>query len=211
MKYVDIEKSSRKYLYQLYKNMDYPYMGVTVNVDMTQLYLYCKKTNLSIFKTVLFFVSKAANSVTEFRYRLKEDKVIEYEMIHPSYTLLTVEDAFNFCTVEFDANFNRFYERAVIESEKLRGNIDIYHEPDRDDLIFVSCVPWLAFTQVIQPVNTKTADSIPRIAWGKYEKIGDTVKLPLGVQAHHALMDGLHLSRFYEKVQEYFYNIEKYL
>jgi chloramphenicol O-acetyltransferase type A len=29
------------------------------------------------------------------------------------------------------------------------------------------------------------------------------LKMPLSVQAHHALMDGLHMGRFYAKVQDY--------
>jgi len=28
--------------------------------------------------------------------------------------------------------------------------------------------------------------------------------MPLNVQAHHALMDGIHMGRFYELVQGYF-------
>ena len=45
------------------------------------------------------------------------------------------------------------------------------------------------------------ADSVPRIAWGKVVAQGEQLWLPLAVQGHHALMDGLHAGRFYERVQ----------
>jgi chloramphenicol O-acetyltransferase type A len=44
---------------------------------------------------------------------------------------------------------------------------------------------------------------VPRFAWGKFFDEGERRKMPLGVQAHHALMDGVHVGRFYETVQDY--------
>jgi chloramphenicol O-acetyltransferase type A len=32
---------------------------------------------------------------------------------------------------------------------------------------------------------------------------GERVRMPLSVQGHHAVMDGLHMARFYEKIQSY--------
>jgi hypothetical protein len=43
--------------------------------------------------------------------------------------------------------------------------------------------------------------SIPRFAWGKYFREGGALKMPLSMQAHHGLVDGLHFGRFYELVQ----------
>jgi len=47
------------------------------------------------------------------------------------------------------------------------------------------------------------ADSIPRFAWGKFFPEGQALKIPLSVQGHHALMDGIHMAKFYEKVEGY--------
>jgi chloramphenicol O-acetyltransferase type A len=43
-----------------------------------------------------------------------------------------------------------------------------------------------------------------RIAWGKFFQDGESLKMPLSVPGHHAVMDGLHVSRFYAEVQDYF-------
>ena len=43
-------------------------------------------------------------------------------------------------------------------------------EKGRDDFIFMSAMPWISFTSVMHPMHYHPVDSIPRIAWGKYEK-----------------------------------------
>jgi chloramphenicol O-acetyltransferase type A len=75
--------------------------------------------------------------------------------------------------------------------------------PDEDEtgLIFASCIPWLAFTQCIQP-SPIPADCNPRIVFGKYIKEGDRTLMPLHIQCNHALVDGYHLSEFYRIFQE---------
>ena len=45
-------------------------------------------------------------------------------------------------------------------------------------------------------------DSVPRITWGKYFKTADKILMPLSVQAHHALIDGRHMGKYFEKTQE---------
>ena len=52
-------------------------------------------------------------------------------------------------------------------------------------------------------LDLSSVDSVPRFAWGKFFEDGEFLKMPLSVQAHHALMDGIHVGRFYAKVQDY--------
>lgn len=68
---------------------------------------------------------------------------------------------------------------------------------DGESLFFVSCVPWLSYTSMIQPVPVP-ADSNPRITWGKYFRQGEQTLMPVTLLAHHALVDGIHIARFYE-------------
>ncbi|MCM1236902.1 MAG: chloramphenicol acetyltransferase [Ruminococcus flavefaciens] len=200
MRVIDIENYSRKNIYKLFRNMDYPYIGFTVNVDVTDLILYCKENKLSLFKVVMFLVSKTCNSIKEFKYRFLDEKVVEYDIVHPSYTLMVKDDAFNFCTVLFTEDFKEFNQRAIDESNKLIGNLNLDHEDDRSDLIFISCIPWISFTHVLHPIGLCPTDSIPRVAWGKYFEQGNRIFMPVNVQAHHALMDGFHIGIFYQKL-----------
>jgi chloramphenicol O-acetyltransferase type A len=73
----------------------------------------------------------------------------------------------------------------------------------RDDLIYITCIPWISFTHISHTINLRKEDAVPRISWGKYYKDGDKVLLPFSVQVHHALADGIHVGRYAEKLQEY--------
>ena len=67
----------------------------------------------------------------------------------------------------------------------------------------MTAIPWVSFTSFMHPIDLDPVDSVPRFAWGKFFQDGALVKMPLSVQAHHALMDGVHLGRYYEKLQFY--------
>ena len=80
-----------------------------------------------------------------------------------------------------------------------------------DDLLYMTSIPWVSFTSVMHPLDLHPVDSVPRFAWGKYFKESDLLKMPLSVQAHHALMDGIHAGRFYTIVQDYLYQPDSIL
>jgi len=56
----------------------------------------------------------------------------------------------------------------------------------------------------MHPLHLHPADSVPRFAWGKFFEEGEFLKMPLSVQGHHALMDGLHVGKLFAEVQDYF-------
>ncbi len=76
----------------------------------------------------------------------------------------------------------------------------------RDDYLYMTAIPWVSFTSFMHPMHLQPADSVPRFAWGKFFEEGNLLKMPLNVQAHHALMDGVHMGRFYTEVQDYLHH-----
>jgi chloramphenicol O-acetyltransferase type A len=70
---------------------------------------------------------------------------------------------------------------------------------------------WVAFTSFSHTVLTIPVDSIPRFAWGRFRQVAGSLKMPLSVQGHHALMDGLHVGRYYESVQAYLQKPEGFM
>lgn len=201
-KYIDIETWPRKQHFLFFKEMDYPHFNITANVDITTTFSYVKENNLSLFKTLVYLTTKAANNVTEFRYRLDNDKVVEYEMIHPSFTYLTQQEVFSFCTVDYLDDFKQFLIGVNNKIAELTGSVDMEDDPARNDRIFITSIPWVSFTSITHPFNLDSSDSVPRIGWGKYFNENDKIKLPLSVQAHHALMDGLHVGKYFNHLQE---------
>jgi chloramphenicol O-acetyltransferase type A len=151
---------------------------------------------------MIFFTSKIANNITEFKYRMEGDKVAQYDFIHPSFTFLTQSEVFSFCNVDYTDDFSCFLKRVEEKIELLNGKVDIEDEPNRDDRIFMTSIPWVSFTSVTHPINLSSVDSIPRIAWGKYFEENGKLKLPVSVQVNHSMMDGLHVGRYFSLLQD---------
>ena len=72
---------------------------------------------------------------------------------------------------------------------------------DPDELLFLSTLPWLSYTALVQPVPVP-ADSNPRITWGRYFEQGGRTLLPVTVLCHHALVDGVHIARFFRELED---------
>jgi chloramphenicol O-acetyltransferase type A len=203
MKTINLETWSRRDHFNLFKNMGAPHFNMCANVEITNLYPIVKDRNIKFTLALTYIVARAANDVPEFRFRIRGDEVVEHEIVHPSITILTEGDLFSFCTFNYCDDFSSFAASAAKQMTYIRDHPTIEDPPGRDDLLFMTAIPWVSFTSFMHPMPTDPVDSIPRFAWGKFFEEGDRVKIPLSVQGHHALMDGLHIGRYYDRVGIY--------
>jgi len=210
VKFVDMESWKRKNHYNHFRQLDYPHFNVCGNLDITKLYRYIKEKEHPFFISILYTATKTANSIKEFRYRIRDDKVVEHETVTPSFTVMAENEVFSFCAVKFIDEFNEFKISTSKEIEKTKNNISLEDEPGRDDYIYMTSLPWVSFTSVTHPIQMNPVDSIPRIAWGKYFEENGRIKLPLSVQAHHSLVDGIHVGQYFNTIQEIIDNPVKY-
>jgi len=201
MKNIDIENWKRKKHFEFFSAMDYPQFSLCADVDVTVTREYVKKNGVSFFKAVLYMVSAAANAVPELRQRICEKKVVEHDSVHPSFTMLMEDETYSYCLVEYSEGFLEFEKRTAKAMENTEKNPGI-DDPNRDDLLYVTSIPWVSFTNITHPINMHPVDSVPRISWGKFYKRGENILMPVSLQAHHALADGLHSGRFYAALQD---------
>ena len=202
MKLIDMENWNRKDHYHYFKQFSYPQFNVCANLDITRFYSYIKENDIPFFISMLFVATKTANSIKEFRYRIREDHVIEHETVNPSFTVMAEGEAFHYCTVKLIDEFVDFKNNASKEIEKAKKSISLEDEPGRDDLIYITSIPWVSFTGITHPIQMNPVDSIPRISWGKFFEENGKMQLPLSVQAHHALVDGVHVGKYFTMIQE---------
>ena len=99
-------------------------------------------------------------------------------------------------------DFPTFVIHATDRMAWIKEHPTLEDEPGQDDLLFMSSLPWVSFTGLMHPIHMNPVDSVPRLTWGKVFKEQNRWKMPLSVQAHHGLMDGLHAGRYFEQVQE---------
>jgi chloramphenicol O-acetyltransferase type A len=203
MRYIDMQTWSRSEHFRFFSAFDHPHFGMSANVDLTIFYPVVKQRDQSITIAIVYVIARVANAIPEFRYRIREGKVVEHEITHPSTTILTDEDLFSFCTMDYIEDFSEFAARAAEKIADAKEHPSLKNEQGQDNLLYMTALPWVSFTSFMHPMNLQPVDSIPRFAWGKFYEDKKLLKMPLGVQAHHALMDGLHMGKFYTEMQHY--------
>lgn len=211
MKFIDMKNYNRKDHYNFFKEMDYPRFNICANLDITKFYQYIKENELPFFISVLYAATKAANDVRELKFRIREDEVIEHEIVNPSFTVITDEEVFSFCEGRYIEKFNEFKDYSLKQIEKVKNNVTIEDEPGQDNLLYITSIPWISFTSVNHPIHMNPVDSVPRIAWGKYFEENDKIKLPFSIDVHHALVDGVHIGKYFKIIQEIFDNPNIYI
>ena len=199
---VDIESWPRKTTYEFFKDYEDPFFNFTGNLDVTAIYLFCKANGLGFSLTALYYSLVAANEIREFRIRLVDGRLIEFDRIHATQTILNDDETFSFAYYEMKDDvfeFNRSGREATAKYKALK-TFDV--EADRRDMIYFSVIPWVSFTSFKHASRLDKTQTVPRIVFGKLFGEGERKLMPLSVEANHAIMDGYHVGRFFTRFQE---------
>ncbi|MEM1203111.1 MAG: chloramphenicol acetyltransferase [Acidobacteriota bacterium] len=200
-RHLDVDTWARREHFQFFRGFDQPFWNVTVSVDVTEVYEYCREVGLSFSLVYLYQSIRAANETEPFRYRLRGDRVFVHDRVHPGTTVMRDDETFGFGYFEYGVGFRRFHAEGRAELDRVRGGVELHPGGDRDDMVYYSVLPWLAFTSFSHARTRNPDDSIPRLVFGKHQVIGGRRTMPVSVEVHHALMDGLHVGRFVDRFQ----------
>ena len=185
-RYLDMDTYKRKSHFEYFNSLAYPYVGLTVNVDITEPLKRIRSEKWSFFFTVCYCVSKAANEVSEFRQRIINNKIAEFDHCKTSHTVALENGTYCYCTLDSNMPFAEYLPYASREQESAKQKKSIEEN---------------SYTALIQPVPIP-ADSNPRITWGKYFIQEGSVLMPVSVLCHHGLVDGIHIAEFYKQLDE---------
>ena len=202
MKTIDMATWPRKSQYEFFRHLPAPHFSITSNVDVTVLVNRRKSEEIALFNATLYCIMTAANAVPELRMRFRGNTIVEHDVVHASATVPIENDRFAFCSIEYTPNWSMFNKNCVDSLEEAKQQKELQeHIDDTDEWIFLSCLPWVSFTALNNP-NSGSDDCIPRISWGKVDGKGSDWIVPVSVQVHHALVDGIHVGKFYEALSQ---------
>jgi chloramphenicol O-acetyltransferase type A len=199
-KIIDLDSYARKDLFNVFKQYDNPTISVTAEVDATTLKQATKENGYSFFIALVYCFSKVMNEIPEFRHRVVDDQLCEFETVDPGYTVLLENKTFSFCDSKHDHEFYAFHQALNDDIEKTRQTPDVVIK-DKSHMFFVSSIPWVSFTHFQQPYFSHYGYN-PVITIGK--KMGlrnNDFIVPIALQCHHGVVDGYHLGLFYEHLE----------
>ena len=196
-KTIDQTTWERRDTFGWFKDFDFPYLVVGIDVDISAALPLWKDRGWSAYYCLIYAVCRAANAVPAFRQRIRGNDVVEHATVHTNFTVPHGTESFAIRVAAYVPDFAEFYAslKGATAPQEITASTTA-----KDHFVYLSVLPWMRFHHVVQPTTQKSS-SIPRIIWGRFaESQGKTV-CPFSVQVHHGLVDGVHMGRFFEALQ----------
>lgn len=202
MKEIDINTWNRKQHYEHFRKLKDPYFGVVIPFNVTKAYQFSKENKISFFAKYLHDCMRTINSIENLKYRIEENKVVAYDAIHASSTILRDDNTFGFSFIDYHEDLNVFIENIEYEKERIKNSTDLFPPKNGLNCIHCSAMPWLNFSGHKEPVSG-TLDSVPKVAFSKMSKQNSELIMNVSINVNHALVDGYHVGLFSDKFQKY--------
>ena len=200
MKKIDLDNYNRRGLFNSFKDRDIPYFSTTCNIEIQNLKKFVKLRNISFFISFSYLISVSVNRIPQLRHRIIDGELYEFKIVDPGYTVLLDDETFSFCDSKFFEDFDTYYKYAIARIEEVKNRPD-QNNADKNHMFFITSIPWFSFTSFVHPYD-KLYSSIPIITIGKYFEQGDSWLIPIAMQVHHGVVDGFHVGKYYDCLEE---------
>ncbi len=205
-RFIDLDGWKRKQHFDFFRSYEQPFFNLCTDLDVTDLLAWCRREEApSFFLASLYCSLSAANRIEEFRYRIRGDRVLVHPVIHGGSTVLLADETFRFAYFTFHPKLAAFAEAGQRELAAVRhgdGLLRPQAGSQDDALIHHSVIPWVRFTSFSHARRVDATNSVPKIVFGRYSERSGRQFMPISVEVHHSLVDGLHVGRFLDIFQE---------
>ncbi len=204
---IELETWERKEVYEHFLHTEKPFWSVTFRADVTELKQYSREHHLPFYPVMVWAVSEALNRTEAFLYAIRPDGIWQLSKRYPSFTYMPENSSlFRIATIDRDVKTPEEFCRAAAEISSAQECF-LVESKETDQLIFISCLPWIDVTGLTNEGMTDPSDSIPRITWGKYEEENGRLVLGMSLEVNHRLIDGVHIGEFYRNFRNVLENL----
>lgn len=201
MKEINLAHWERTAHYQIFRNYAQPQYCVTFELDITHFLEVIRKQKYSFTFSFIFAVSKCANQIKEFRYRFVEGKPVIFDKINTAFTYLDKNtELFKVVNVEMTDTMDEYI---TLATKKEQTQNEYFTAPLGNDVFQFSAFPWITYTHISHTDSGKKDNATPLFDWGKYFEQDGKIMLPFSVQVHHSFVDGVHIGKLADVLQNY--------
>lgn len=206
MREIDVTTWNRAMHYQIFRNSVQPQYGVTFELDITNFLKRIRARGYSFTFSFVFAVTKCANEIQEFRCRFFNGKPVIYDKINTAFTYLDWDsELFKVVNVEMQDTMEEY---VALAANTINNQKEYFTAPMRNDIYQFSSFPWVSFTHISHTESGKKDDATPMIDWGKYFIRDNKVILPFSIQVHHSFVDGVHIGKLANVLQDYLLDMQ---
>ena len=202
-RYLDLRGWPRRDTFEYFRGFDKPYFNVCTRLDVAALKAAVAARGVGSFSLACHYAAlRLANEEEPFRLRLEGGRVRIHGSVQGGATVLRDDESFGFAYLDHCSSWPVFAAQGAAAMAAARD----HHAPfdprvDHAAVIHFTTLPWIHFSSFSHARNWGREDSIPKISFGRIEPDGARLWLPFSVEVHHALMDGLHLGRYIERME----------
>ncbi len=197
---VDLETWPRAAQFHFFRTYQKPHYAVTSRLDVSHV-MARKADGVSPYRACLYAIGAGLHAVPELCMRFRGDQVVRHEMVTLSMTVPTQVGSFGYAYVPYLADFDEFDAQAKALIDQVAAGQDLApNTGERDDLAYLSCMPWLDYTSINNALPGPD-DCIPRVSWGKIVDHGDRWDMAMTLEVHHALVDGQQVGAYFTNAQ----------
>lgn len=200
-KIIDEKTWKRAMHCMIFRNSVEPAFCVTFELDITNFLNKIREKNYSFTIAMVYAVCKCANRIEEFRYRFLDGKIVLFDKIDTAFTYLNKDtELFKVVNVPMQDTMEEYVELA---SKTAKEQQEYFTGPLGNDVFQCSPMPWVAYTHISHTNSGKKDNATPLFDWGKYFERDGRIIMPISVQVHHSFVDGIHVGKFADMLQEY--------
>ena len=200
-KVIDEKNWERAMHCAVFRNSVEPAFCVTFEVDVTNFLTKTRKQNLSFTLSMVYAVCKCANELEAFRYRFLDGKVVLFDKIDTAFTYLNKDtELFKVINAPMADTLEGYVKSATQIANEQK---EYFTGPLGNDVFQCSPMPWISYTHISHTNSGKKDNATPLFDWGKYYEKDGRIVMPVSVQAHHSFVDGIHVCKFAETLQNY--------
>ncbi len=197
---VDLQTWPRAAQFRFFRTYQQPHYATTTRLDVTHL-MQRRADGISPYRACLYAIGAGLHAVPELCMRFRGDTVVAHDMVTLSMTVPTDAGSFGYAYVPYIADFDTFEaQAAALIGEVAKGGVLQANSGERDDLAYLSCMPWLDYTANNNALPGPD-DCIPRVTWGKFVERDGRWDMAMTLEVHHALVDGAHVGAYFAAVQ----------
>lgn len=182
---------------------------ISARINVEKLWNYCHENDRSFFIMSLGCLMNAVNTIPEFKRRIIDGKVIEYDYLEGTCPIMNKKSKiYDEMRVKTPQEFEDILEwhdyvkelsRSILDGETECFTLEM-EKRDIENIANFSCIPWVDFDSITTVVVTSSQIQ-PLITWGK---VNENYEMTVSITVSHIFVNGRELGYFYENVQKEF-------
>ena len=195
---INPQETSRAEAFSMWMSSPQPMVTVVKTFDVSHLRKASRKTGVKFNVLLCWCICKAASSIEEFYLLPEPEHLYRYDRLAVNVVVLNDKGGITLCDVPYSEDirqFNADYLQVTSQAAKTCQGTSL----EDAMIIGTSALPQTELDVIVNQYSGRWNN--PFLAWGKYRKGLFKTTLPISLQFHHAQMDGMHVCRFLDNLQ----------